>query len=232
MHRWDIISYNELKIEEWFPIQSWMNFNIKWKDYWVILMSVREDAPYADKIVDWWKSIIYEWHDAQTNWVDYNEDVKSVDQPYYTPNWKLTNNWKFYEAAQDYKKLWIIKKFKVYEKIAKCVRSYNWFFILADAWTETSWKREVFKFKLEAIDDHKYDNNSSHEHKSKSNIDNYLIPIGLKVEVYNRCKWRCVNCGWNVDLQYIHLDPKLWNSVSNIKLICANCHEKWYNKNK
>ena len=37
-----------------------MNFKVSWKNYGIILMSVRKNAPYADKIENEWKSIIYE----------------------------------------------------------------------------------------------------------------------------------------------------------------------------
>lgn len=226
MHRWDIVRYIEITAEEWITLQRWMNFNISWKDYWIILMSVRKNAPYADEVIDNWKAIIYEWHDVAKNFNNTNSDVKELDQPMYTPKWTLTENWKFYEAA----KSWHKKIIKVYEKIASWIRSYNWFFNLVDAWIQKSGERNVFKFKLEAIDE--IENNK----ENKKNIDNLimehnrLIPTDVKIAVYERDKWCCVKCWSNVNLHYDHILPfsKWWSSTTpdNIQLLCAKCNLK------
>ena len=52
MQRGDIIRYVDMTIEEGFSIQRGMNFNIANKDYGIILMSVRPNAPYADRFED------------------------------------------------------------------------------------------------------------------------------------------------------------------------------------
>jgi len=58
MIRGDVISYIDLSVEEGFSIQRGMNFNINGKDYGIILMSVRADAPYADRFEDNGSTII------------------------------------------------------------------------------------------------------------------------------------------------------------------------------
>ena len=118
MVRGEVISYIDLSVEEGFSIQRGMNFNINGKDYGIILMSVRANAPYADKIEDNGRTIIYEGHDIQSNHNDSEKSVKYIDQPMRTPNGTLTENGKFYKAAQDYKAgKCAAKKIKVYEKI-------------------------------------------------------------------------------------------------------------------
>lgn len=68
----------------------------------VILMSVRANAPYADRFDDNGYTIIYEGHDVPRS--TQNPDPKIVDQPQYTPFGSLTENGKFYQAALEYKK--------------------------------------------------------------------------------------------------------------------------------
>lgn len=47
MKRGDIIRYVDMTIAEGFSIQRGMNFNIANKEYGIILMSVRPNAPYV-----------------------------------------------------------------------------------------------------------------------------------------------------------------------------------------
>ena len=59
MNRSDVIRYVDMTIEEGFSIQRGMNFNIANKEYGIILMSVRKNAPYADRFEDNGTTIIY-----------------------------------------------------------------------------------------------------------------------------------------------------------------------------
>lgn len=230
MHRWDIIRYIDMTTEEWITLQRWMNFKISWKNYSIILMSVRKNAPYTDKIEDEWKTIIYEWHDLQKNFNKSWYDVKNIDQPMFNPSWTPTENWKFYQAAQQYKLNWTAKIVKIYEKIADWIRSYNWLFNLVDSWIEESWWRKVFKFKLEAINE---EDKTKWSNKDIDNLiieHNRLIPTEVKVLVYARDKWRCVKCWSNKNLHYDHILPfsKWWSSTTpdNIQLLCEKCNLK------
>lgn len=45
MKRGDIIRYVDMTIEEGFSIQRGMNFNVTGREYGIILMSVRPNAP-------------------------------------------------------------------------------------------------------------------------------------------------------------------------------------------
>jgi hypothetical protein len=75
-----------------------MNFNIK-KFYSIVLMSTLKNAPYVDKLLD--DGIIeYEGHDARKS-TEYNK--KEVDQPMANQNGVLTENGKFFQAADNFK---------------------------------------------------------------------------------------------------------------------------------
>lgn len=64
-----------------------MNFG-RGGDYSVILMSVRPNAPYRDRIEDDGETLIYEGHDVPRG--DTAPDPKSIDQPERTPAGTLT----------------------------------------------------------------------------------------------------------------------------------------------
>lgn len=67
MLRGDIIRYVDMTIAEGQNLQRGMNFNVTNRGYSVISMSVRKNAPYADKMTDDGRTIIYEEHDVQKN---------------------------------------------------------------------------------------------------------------------------------------------------------------------
>ena len=149
MVRGEVISYIDLSVEEGFSIQRGMNFHINGKDYAIILMSVRPNAPYADRFEDNGTTIIYEGHNLQSNHNNSDKSVKYIDQPMATPNGTLTENGKFYNAAIDYKNnKSSAKKVKVYEKIKSGVWVYNGYFNLVDAFIENDGYRNVFNLNL------------------------------------------------------------------------------------
>src|SRR6266404_6288339 len=89
----DIISYHDLVTEEKAALQKGMNFGVG-KKYSVFLMSLRENAPYADSL------------DEVTDMLTYDEpqragapNPKEVDQPLTTPRESWTENGKFFHAA-------------------------------------------------------------------------------------------------------------------------------------
>ncbi len=64
-------------------------------------MSLRPGAPYADRIEDDGKVLIYEGHDVPK--FDGDVNPKAVDQVEYNPGGSLTQNGLFYESALKYK---------------------------------------------------------------------------------------------------------------------------------
>lgn len=227
MKRGDVIRYIDMSMEEEFSIQRGMNYTVSNKEYGIILMSVRSNAPYADRFEDNGTTIIYEGHDIQSNHCPKGKDPKEIDQPMTLPSGKLTENGKFYQSALNFKTAGKAKTIKVYEKIKDGVWVYNGYFCLTDAWIEKSGVRNVFKFKLEMIDED-ISTDVSGEPSVLELEHNRLIPTQVKVEVYKRDKGRCVYCGSDVNLHYDHIIPfskgGSSTTAANIQLLCAKCN--------
>ena len=138
----DVISYLDMCREEGVNLQRGMNFKLC-GEYSVILMSLRTGAPYADKVEDGARVLIYEGHDVP----------KRVDQPMTNPTGTLTQNGLFHRAAINYKNSQQQPEpVKVYEKIHSGIWVYNGLFRLVDARQEVSNARNVFKFRLGVSD--------------------------------------------------------------------------------
>ena len=212
-----IISYNTLVTNEnGKQIQKGMNFGIQ-KSYSVVLMSTQKNAPYNDEIFD--DGVIeYEGHDVPIN---INKDKKSVDQQMRTPSGTLTENGKFFNAAEKYK---AGKRdpaiIKVYRKIRPGVWVDMGFYNLTNAYLKPDGIRNVFKFllelKLEQMDD---------DSDYIDLLHNRTIPGDIQREVYERDNGECVKCGSNENLHFDHILPfsKGGSSkvASNIQLLCA-----------
>jgi hypothetical protein len=217
----DIISHTEMCLEEGVSLQRGMNFRLKGGTS-VILMSLRKGAPYADRVEESGEVLIYEGHDVPSN---LTKIPKSVDQPFHTPSGTLTQNGKFFEAAEKYKEgLQKAELVKVYEKIKKGIWVYNGVFELVDAWIEKDESRNVFKFKLH-VTDKTIDQKEKRAKELKDLDHNRMIPTSVKLEVWKRDKGRCVQCGSTDNLHFDHILPYSKGGTSlkaeNIQLLCA-----------
>lgn len=215
----EIISYFEACQREGGSLQKGMNYR-RGKDYSVILMSVRANAPYRDRIEDDGATLIYEGHDVPHD--TKIKDPQSVDQTEYIVSGSLTENGKFHKAAQDYKGgLRPAERVRVYEKIKAGIWSYNGLFELVDSWQESDGQRKVFKFKSYALD------NESHSHSpgTTSGEHRRIIPTTVKLEVWKRDGGKCVMCGSTKDLHFDHIIPYskggASTTVENIQLLCS-----------
>ena len=215
----DVISYLDMCRAEMVNLQRGMNFRLR-GGLSVILMSLRAGAPYADRVKENGKILIYEGHDIPS--FKDGPKPKSVDQPERNPGGGLTQNGLFYAAARRYKTGRIEPELvKVYEKIKSGIWVYNGKFKLIDAWKEEINNRKVFKFKLELIDEGDILNFNDFK-----DIDhNRLIPTSIKLQVWRRDKGKCVQCGSQNNLHFDHIIPYSKGGSSlvaeNIQILCA-----------
>jgi len=217
----DIISYLEMCSEVGVNLQRGMNYHLL-EDVSIILMSLRPNAPYADKVEDNGRILIYEGHDVPRT--EETPIPKIVDQPMKYPSGAFTQNGLFYNAAHSYRKgMQKAELVRVYEKLRTGIWVYNGVFNLVDAWQERGGERTVFKFKLELADDSSYVPETS---QRDSEIEhNRLIPPQVKLTVWKRDKGKCVICDSTDNLHFDHIIPFSKGGSSlvaeNIQLLCA-----------
>ena len=183
-------------------------------------MSVRPGAPYADRVEDEGRILVYEGHDMPKR--KDGPDPKSIDQPTHSPGGKLTQNGLFVESVAKYKLGEAEAELvRVYEKIRTGIWVYCGLFELVDAWQETVNQRRVFKFKLRVV---RHATEGSRQEPYELEHDR-VIPSSVKQFVWKRDKGRCVTCGQTDNLHFDHVIPYSKGGSSlvaeNIQLLCA-----------
>lgn len=215
----EIISYLEMCQREGASLQRGMNYRLT-ADHSVILMSLRPNAPYRDRLEDDGRTLIYEGHDVPRS--VQNPSPKSVDKPQFFPSGSFTQNGKFHRAAQGHRQgVREPERVRVYEKIRQGIWSYNGLFHLVDSWCEKDGSRSVFRFKLGAV----ADKVGSSPGPDPSTQRRRVIPTAVKLEVWKRNQGRCVICGAKDDLHFDHILPYsrggTSGSADNVQLLCA-----------
>ena len=220
--RGHVISYLEMCQKEGTSLQRGMNFRLKGR-HSVILMSVRPNSPYRDEVQDDGAVLIYEGHDEpKRNGI---LDTKILDQPERLAGGRLTENGKFHQAAQQFKSG---KKgpdiVQVYEKIKDGIWTDNGFFHLVDSWIESDGIRNVFKFKLIAVENVS-DESAAEDLPNRLVERSRIIPTSVKLEVWSRDGGKCVTCGATDELHFDHILPFSKGGTSlkaeNVQLLCA-----------
>jgi hypothetical protein len=214
----DVIPYLTMCIEEGCNLQRGMNYRLRGKRS-VVLMNVGPNAPYADRVEEDGRVLIYEGHNANRT-VDLPEP-ETVDQPMYTPKGTPTANGRFFEVARAYSSGEAAPELvRVYEKIRDGIWVYNGTFELTDAHVVRQGGRKVFKFRLELTDA-----TDDVGNEDADLIHNRMIPSPVKAEVWRRDKGRCVICGSTDNLHYDHDLPYSKGGTSllaeNIRLLRA-----------
>jgi hypothetical protein len=215
----EIIPYLEMCRREGTSLQRGMNFGLG-GTHSVILMSLRRNAPYADRLEDGGSVLIYEGHDVPRSLQ--TPMPKTIDQPESTPGGRLTENGRFHQAAQDAKSSkQSPERVRVYEKIHTGIWSYNGVFHLVDSWSEQVDGRRVFRFKLVAVEGEDDLNRPS----SRTAERRRVIPSSVKLAVWKRDQGKCVICGATNELHFDHVIPYSLGGASivaeNVQLLCA-----------
>jgi len=215
----NVISYIEMCQREGTSLQAGMNFGLG-GNHSVILMSIRANAPYRDRIEDGGTTLIYEGHDHPKGANCPNPKI--VDQPEKFPSGSPTQNGKFSQAAKSFKSgAREPERVRVYEKIRTGIWSYNGVFHLIDACRERDQFREVFKFRLIAVE-----GDEDFALPPEKNIQRRrIIPSAVKIAVWKRDGGKCVVCGAGDELHFDHDLPwsKGGTSITehNVQLLCA-----------
>jgi hypothetical protein len=219
VRRDDILAYLEVCQREGGQLQKGMNFRLH-PGHSVILMSMRPNAPYADRIEERGRVLIYEGHNLPKSATNRTPEI--VDQPRVWPSGKLRENGKFEQAALAFKAgKQPPERVRVYEKIHKGIWSYNGVFHLEDAWVEKSGSRNVFKFRLTAVAGEEDDAQPVPSNPNPGRV----IPSHVKLTVWKRDGGRCAKCDSKVNLHFDHIIPWSKGGAStdpeNIQILCG-----------
>ena len=199
-------------------LQRGMNFHLGGK-HSVILMSVRANAPYKDHLEEGGTVLVYEGHDQpKTQSCPY---PKQLDQVGELPSGKLTQNGKFYQSAQQYNNgSRPAERVRVYEKLRDGIWAYNGVFHLVESWLEKDEKRQVYKFRLLAVEEDDVVTESLISSERRR-----IIPTEVKLAVWKRDSGKCTKCGATDELHFDHILPFAKGGTSltaeNVQLLCA-----------
>jgi hypothetical protein len=184
-------------------------------------MSTRPNAPYADRVEDDGRVLIYEGHNQPRSAIC--RTPANVDQPRARPSGRLFENGLFEQAALAFKSgERSADRVRVYEKIHKGIWSYNGVFHLEDAWVDQSEVRKVFKFRLTSVVGEEDDSEPVPEHPNPGRV----IPSDVKLVVWRRDRGRCAKCASSKNLHFDHIIP--WSrggsstDPNNIQILCGS----------
>ena len=213
-----IISYLDLVIKEKAHLQKGMNFRKDSRPS-VFLMSIKDNAPYADLWDEEKQLLIYEGHDEYGA----GDQRKQIDQPMYSNRTTLTDNGKFFQESERYKNggRTTPLEIQVYEKLMPGIWYDKGLFELINAEIIIRGNRKVFTFHL--LPKLVSEQSSSNELLEYSH--ERMIPAHVKVEVWKRDNGKCTSCGANDGLHYDHILPfskgGRSDDAKNIQLLCA-----------
>lgn len=214
-----IISYRDMcNAEEQEQLQRGMNYGMG-GDYSVVLMSIKPNAPYADRISSDGLTIYYEGHDLP------GDKLKKYDQPAQNPGGSYTQNGQFQNAIDAAKKTNEFPIVKVYEKIQMGIWTYRGLFEMRDYALINREGRLVYEFVLTITDQNVATAQKHNETKTIDIEQTRQIPGKVKLAVFKRDKGMCTQCGKIDNLHFDHILPYSKGGTSlkeeNIQLLCA-----------
>jgi hypothetical protein len=192
-----IISSAELIAREKVELQKGMNFRDGGEQLSVFLVLAREGG-FKDEWHEDTQRYIYEGHDSTTV-----EHGKELDQVAMYESGKLSENGKFFKAANAFKDG--VRKeplqVQVYEKLDPGVWYDKGIFDLVDAAQVREGRRTVFKFYLKLADAEFY---SPDDPDTKER----MLSAATKAEIWERCRGRCVECDTERGLRMVLVSGK------------------------
>lgn len=214
-----IISYREMcNAEEQSQLQAGMNFGIG-GSYSVVLMSVKANAPYEDRISDDGLTIYYEGHDMP------GDKSKRQDQPAFWPSGKPRQNGLFVTAIEESRVSKLFPLTKVYEKLQMGIWTYRGLFEMRDYSVVARDGRNVFEFVFTITEQVLEE---AEKHRTSKQIDveqTRQIPGRVKLAVFKRDKGMCTMCGKKDNLHFDHILPYSKGGTSlkkeNIQILCS-----------
>lgn len=204
-----IISTNELLAREGVNLQKGMNFRDDSVALSVFLVLPPREGEYKDKWHEETQVYVYEGHDSTTV-----ESGKSLDQLMMYESGRLTDNGKFYKAANAFKDGVRAEslQIQVYEKLDPGVWFDKGIFNLVDAKHVAEEGRKVFKFHLTPADS-VLDPADRDPHRGER-----MIPAAAKVEVWKRDNGRCAECGEESGLRFV---ADGGDDAAHVRLLCV-----------
>ena len=172
-----------------------------------VFLVIRRDGEFKD-VWDVENFVfIYEGHDSTTV-----ESGKSENQLLMYEGGKLSDNGKFYKAAQNFKDgvHKVPLPIQVYEKIATGAWYDKGLFDLIDAEGVKEGGRTVYKFHLSPAGSIGFSEDSP-EHRER------MLPTEVKETAWEKGKGRCAQCGSQLDLYFVSKDGE----DTSVQLLCG-----------
>lgn len=199
-----ILSAAELMEREGIMLQKSMNFRRE-EQLSVFLALQKDDGEFRDAWDAKKQIYIFEGHDSTTK----ETGGKSNDQLLMYGGDKLTENGRFFKAANEFKDG--VRKeplqIQVYEKLDPGVWFDKGIFDLVDAAGVTESGRKVFKFYLQPADRERRDKDAAHEEER-------YLGAAAKAAAWEKAKGRCAKCKLQSGLRFV-------KEGKSLKLLCA-----------
>jgi hypothetical protein len=200
-----IVSMSEVMEREGIMLQKSMNFRDKGELLSVFLMLAKDDGEFKDSWDPKKQIYTFEGHDSTTK----ETGGKSLDQLLMYGGDKLTENGKFYKAANAFKDG--VRKeplqVQIYEKLDPGVCFDKGIFDLIDAAGVTENGRKVFKYYLAPADRARKD-------RDEELLEERFLPAAAKAAAWEKARGRCAKCKLQSGLRFV-------GKGKNIKLLCA-----------
>ena len=198
-----ILSAAELIAREGVNLQKGMNYRDTGGRLAVFLV-LSHEGNFHDEWDEDTETYVYRGHDSTTV-----EGGKLRDQIAMYPDGRVTDNGKFFKAANAFKDGMRDEPLQVqmYEKLDPGVWFDKGIFNLVDAKSVTEDGRKVYKFYLNPA------SNREGSSESEADYQERMLPAATKEEVWLRDGGRCAECGSEVGLHFV-------GTNSDAKLAC------------